>query len=211
MSFSYQFDIKMKKCNWLNCIGVCLCSWVSVPVAVSCLCTKVRGELVTMGRLYRRPHQPLLFKKIIIFFFQKERAFLFLIGENDTKLTLKNFEFSYQNVEKYQKKLILIGVWYVGIFFWSGNPEYGGFWSEFDQYTDRTAYQLYIKLSLQIQISSRTVCLVGSILLRRCLECLKNYFHLWGLQKSLVAPPLGIFSVGPLVKTIFLDSPVTAQ
>jgi hypothetical protein len=25
------------------------------------------------------------------------------------------------------------------------------------------------------------------ILLRRCLECLKNYFHLWGLQKSLVA------------------------
>jgi hypothetical protein len=49
------------------------------------------------------------------------------------------------------------------------------------------------------------------ILLRRCLECLKNYFHLWGLQKSLVAPPLVIFSVAPLVKTIFLDSPVTAQ
>jgi hypothetical protein len=34
---------------------------------------------------------------------------------------------------------------------------------------------------------------------------------LWGLQKSLVAPPLVIFSVAPLVKTIFLDSPVTAQ
>jgi hypothetical protein len=49
------------------------------------------------------------------------------------------------------------------------------------------------------------------ILLHRCLECLKNYFHLWGLQKSLVAPPLVIFSVAPLVKTIFLDSPVTAQ
>jgi hypothetical protein len=49
------------------------------------------------------------------------------------------------------------------------------------------------------------------ILLRRCLECLKNYFHLWGLQKSLVAAPLVIFSVAPLVKTIFLDSPVTAQ
>jgi hypothetical protein len=31
----------------------------------------------------------------------------------------------------------------------------------------------------------------------------KNYFLLWGLQKSLVAPPLGIFSVAPLVKTIF--------
>jgi hypothetical protein len=27
---------------------------------------------------------------------------------------------------------------------------------------------------------------------KRCLECLKNYFHLWGLQKSLVAPPLVI-------------------
>jgi hypothetical protein len=49
------------------------------------------------------------------------------------------------------------------------------------------------------------------ILLRRCLEGLKNYFHLWRLQKSLVAPPLVIFSVAPLVKTIFLDSPVTAQ
>jgi hypothetical protein len=49
------------------------------------------------------------------------------------------------------------------------------------------------------------------ILLHRCLECLKNYFHLWGLQKSLVAPPLVIFSVAPLVKTIFLDSPVTTQ
>jgi hypothetical protein len=33
----------------------------------------------------------------------------------------------------------------------------------------------------------------------------------WGLQKSLVATPLVIFSVAPLVKTIFLDSPVTAQ
>jgi hypothetical protein len=39
----------------------------------------------------------------------------------------------------------------------------------------------------------------------------KYYFHLWGLQKSLVATPLVIFSVAPLVKTIFLDSPVTAQ
>jgi hypothetical protein len=41
------------------------------------------------------------------------------------------------------------------------------------------------------------------ILLRRCLECLKNYFHLLGLQKSLVAPPLGIFSVAPLVNFFF--------
>jgi hypothetical protein len=42
-------------------------------------------------------------------------------------------------------------------------------------------------------------CFIGwksavMILLRRCLECLKNYFHLWGLRKSLVAPPLVIFS-----------------
>jgi hypothetical protein len=41
------------------------------------------------------------------------------------------------------------------------------------------------------------------ILLRRCLECLKNYFHLWGLQKSLVATPLVIFSVAPLVNFFF--------
>jgi hypothetical protein len=41
------------------------------------------------------------YKKV---FFQKERAFLFMIGENDIKLTLKIFEFSYQNVEKYKKK-----------------------------------------------------------------------------------------------------------
>jgi hypothetical protein len=46
------------------------------------------------------------------------------------------------------------------------------------------------------------------ILLHRCLECLKNYFHLWGLQKSLVAPPLGIYLhrkmqvMGLLLKTI---------
>jgi hypothetical protein len=39
--------------------------------------------------------------------------------------------------------------------------EYGGFWSEFDQYTDRNAYQLHIKISNQIHTSSRSVCLVG--------------------------------------------------
>jgi hypothetical protein len=44
-------------------------------------------------------------KKLLKKFFFKERAFLFLIGETDIKLTLKVFEFSYQNVEKYQKKL----------------------------------------------------------------------------------------------------------
>jgi hypothetical protein len=84
---------------------------VCVPVADSCHCTKVRGKLVTMGRLYRRPHQSLLFKKIIkkVFFLKKSTLFWFLIGETDIKLTLRNFEFSYQNVEKYQKKI-----------FWSG-------------------------------------------------------------------------------------------
>jgi hypothetical protein len=42
---------------------------------------------------------------------------------------------------------------------------------------------------------------IGSIvmiLLRRCLECLKNYFHLWGLRC-------------PTRENNFLDSPVTAQ
>jgi hypothetical protein len=33
-----------------------------------------------------------------------------LVGETDIKLTLKFFKFSYQNVETYIKKLILIGV-----------------------------------------------------------------------------------------------------
>jgi hypothetical protein len=56
---------------------------------------------------------------------------------------------------------------------------------------------------------NRHYCLVS--LMWMCLECLKNYFHLWGLQKSLVATPLVIFSIAPLVKTNFLDSPVTAQ
>jgi hypothetical protein len=56
-----------------------------VPVADSCHCTKVRGELVTMeGCIGDRTN--LFFSKKI-------------------KLTLKFFEFSYQNVEKYQKKL----------------------------------------------------------------------------------------------------------
>jgi hypothetical protein len=43
-------------------------------------------------------------------FFEKSALFCFLIEETDIKLTLKNFEFSYQNVEKYQKKNILIRV-----------------------------------------------------------------------------------------------------
>jgi hypothetical protein len=47
----------------------------------------------------------------------------FLSGETDIKLTSKILHFSYQNVEKYQKKLVLIGVWYFGIFVWSGNME----------------------------------------------------------------------------------------
>jgi hypothetical protein len=55
---------------------------VCVPVADSCHCTKVRGKLVTMGRLYRRPHQPLLFKKIIKKLFEKERAFLIFDWKN---------------------------------------------------------------------------------------------------------------------------------
>jgi hypothetical protein len=38
---------------------------------------------------------------------------------------------------------------------------YGGFWSEFDQYTDRTAYQIPFKFSYQIHIRSWSVCLVG--------------------------------------------------
>jgi hypothetical protein len=40
-------------------------------------------------------------------------------------------------------------------------------------------------------------------LLRRCLESLKKYVHLHGgVQKSLVALPLVIFSVSPLVKKL---------
>jgi hypothetical protein len=37
----------------------------------------VMGELVTMGRLYRRPHQSLLFKKIIkkVVFLKKSALF----------------------------------------------------------------------------------------------------------------------------------------
>jgi hypothetical protein len=98
---------------------------VRVPVAYSCHCTKVWGELVTVGTLYRWPHQPILFKKIIkkVFFWKKSALFWFLIGETDIKLTLKYFNFSYQNVKTYQKNLILIGVWYVGNFVWSGNME----------------------------------------------------------------------------------------
>jgi hypothetical protein len=34
----------------------------------------------------------------------------FLSGETDIKLTSKILHFSYQNVEKYKKKLVLIGV-----------------------------------------------------------------------------------------------------
>jgi hypothetical protein len=40
------------------------------------------------------------------------------------------------------------------------NGEYGGFWSEFDQYTDRTAYQIPFKFSYQKHNRSRSVCLV---------------------------------------------------
>jgi hypothetical protein len=112
---------------------------VCVPVADSCHNTMVLGELVNIGILYRWPHQPLLFKKVI-----KKR---FLIGETDIKLTskfhikltskfhikltskfhikltLKIFEFSYQNKEKYQKNKTLIRDWYVGKKIWSGNME----------------------------------------------------------------------------------------
>jgi hypothetical protein len=50
-----------------------------------------------------------------------------------------------------------------GLIFWNLCliGEYGGFWSEFNQYTDRTAYQIPFKFSYQIHISSRSVCLVG--------------------------------------------------
>jgi hypothetical protein len=64
--------------------------------------------------------------------FQKNYKKIFLIGETDIKLTskfhikltLKKFEFSYQNKEKYQKKKI---DW--SLICWKKNliGEYGGF------------------------------------------------------------------------------------
>jgi hypothetical protein len=95
-----------------------------VPVAYSCHYTMVLGELVTVGKLCRRPHQPILFENNLK---SKKKLFLkktcFLSGETDIKLTSKILHFSYQNVEKYQKKIVLIGVWCFGIFVWSGNME----------------------------------------------------------------------------------------
>jgi hypothetical protein len=150
-------------------------------------CTKVRVVLVTVVRLYRQPHQPLIFKKFIKkVFFLKERAFFIFDWRNwyqtdiklisnwyqtDIKLIsnwyqifisnwlyFKKFEFSYQNKQKYKKKKFD-----QSLIYWKKNliGEYGGFWSEFDPYTDRNAYQIPIKFSYQIHIKLRSVCLVG--------------------------------------------------
>jgi hypothetical protein len=75
-------------------------------IADTCHYTMVIVCVVAVGMLYRWPHQPLLFKKNGIFFFEKKRAFL--IGETDIKLTSKfsyqiQLKFSYQYKEKYQK------------------------------------------------------------------------------------------------------------
>jgi hypothetical protein len=132
---------------------------VCVPVADCCHYSMVLGELVNIGILYRWLHQPLLFKKIIKFFFWLTSKFHIKLNSNfHIKLTLKKFEFSYQNKEKYQKKKF---DW--SLICWKKNliGEYGGFWSEFDPYTDRNAYQIPIKFSYQIHIKLRSVCLVG--------------------------------------------------
>jgi hypothetical protein len=91
--------------------------------------------------------------------------FLFLIEETDIKLisnfhiklTLKFFEFSHQNKQKYQQQKKFDQ----SLICWNMVGEYGGFWSEFDPYTDRNAYQIPNKFSYQIHIKLRSVCLVG--------------------------------------------------
>jgi hypothetical protein len=76
-------------------------------------------------------HQPLLFKKIIKKLFLFGETYIKLTSKFHIKLTskfhitltLKKFEFSYQNVEKYKKKLILIG----GLICWKFSL-IGGIW-----------------------------------------------------------------------------------
>jgi hypothetical protein len=78
---------------------------------------EINGYLVVMILInsfrsgYRWPHQPLLFKKNDFFFeknalFWLEKLISNWLQNFNIKLTLKNFEFSYQNKEKYQKKKI---------------------------------------------------------------------------------------------------------
>jgi hypothetical protein len=112
-----------------------------VPVARVCYrntdswhCTKVRCELLTVGRPYRRPHQlqPLIFKKIIkkSVFLKRARFFIFDWRnwyQIDFKIFISNWLQMFSNFRIKIRRNInnkkLIRVWYAGNKIWSGNQQ----------------------------------------------------------------------------------------
>jgi hypothetical protein len=152
--------------------------------------------VVAVGMLYRWPHQPLLFKKNDFFFWKKR----FFDWRNwyqiDFKIFISNWLQNFHIKSNFRIKIrrnikkkidwslicwkkILIG-------------EYGGFWSEFDPYTDQNAYQIPIKFSYQIHVKLRSVCLVG-----RRPRSISKYWALCQTRKTpTLGPPQHVAKIG---------------